>query len=107
MLVKVSVPTRNYDGDGIHFQEIYFETDHSPSKEEVLEYLKELDERDSQYVEYNYEWRECIEAIINTRDWPCVGGIKKSESTFVNRKDLLKFQNFVPLWMEIITPKKL
>ena len=107
MLVKISIPIRNYYGDGVFYQDIYFETDHSPTKEEVLEYLQSQHDQDSQYEEYLGDWQDCINSVNASEDWPVVGGQKIGSNTFVHRDDLKVFEEHLPLSMDVIKPYRL
>lgn len=105
MLIKITIPISNYYNDGVFYQDIYFDSDHSPSKDEVLSYLQEMSERDSKWSEYLGTWEDAINSVNNTEDWPIIGGKKIGSNTFVNREDLQKFQTNLPLSMLVIQPK--
>ena len=107
MLIKISIPIHNYYSDGVFYQDIYFETDHSPTKEEVLTYLQSQHNQDSQYEGYLGDWQDCIISVNASEDWPFVGGRKVGSNTFVNREDLKVFEDHLPLSMGVINPHRL
>lgn len=107
MLIKVTIPIHNYYRNGVHYQDIYFDSNHSPTKDEVLNYLRQLSERDSQFSEYMGDWEDAIESVNTVEDWPTIGGRVISRNTFVNREDLRKFEMNLPLSISVIEVKKL
>lgn len=107
MLIKVTIPIHNYCCDGVDYQDIYFNSDHSPTKDEVLNYLRQLSVRDSQYPEYTGDWEDAIQSVDRAEDWPRIGAGVISRNTFVNRDDLRKFQANLPLSINVIEVKNL
>lgn len=107
MLIKVTIPIHNYYRNGVHYQDIYFDSNHSPTKDEVLNYLRQLSERDSQFSEYMGDWEDAMESVNNTNEWPAIGGTVLSRNTFVSRKDLEKFDPYLPLTIQTFEMKTL
>lgn len=107
MLIKVTIPIHNYYRNGVHYQDIYFDSNHSPTKDEVLSFLQDLSERDSQYPEYMGDWEDAIQSVDRAEDWPRIGAGVISRNTFVNRDDLRKFQANLPLSINVIEVKNL
>jgi hypothetical protein len=117
MIIQITIPILNYDKDGIFYQEIYFETETSPAKGQVLQYLTELHQRDSRYSEYLGDWEDCIKSVNATKDWPWLGfkmqqtnsfvNRENYDYSFVNREDLKEFAEYLPITFKVLTIKRL
>ena len=70
--VKITVPITDYYPDQIFKQDLFF--DHSPTKEEVIQHLKGISNRDSQFPSYYECLADILESInlIQFGDWKTV-----------------------------------
>ena len=85
-IYRLDIPLENYDGDDTYEQRVYFGVHHTPSKEQVLEQLKFLHERDSKYPEYIGTWERAIKLIESIKDFPRLEAGVVSTNTFVDTK---------------------
>jgi hypothetical protein len=114
MLVQISIPIPDlYYGKEIYHQNIYFDCGVSPTKEQVISYLVELDNRDKAYPEYLGNWQECICSVELVTEWKEVGyrqgiqGKLMQTSSFVHRKDLRQINPSVSMTWFVIEVKTL
>ena len=57
------IPITNYDETGVFHQSVYIHAETSPTKHQLLVVLETLHERDSKYVEYIGDFKECLDVI--------------------------------------------
>jgi hypothetical protein len=69
-LYKLEIPVPDYDKDQVFMQPLYFDGEHEPSKEEVLDILWNLDESHRESTEYDGLWLDCLLTIESTKDFP-------------------------------------
>ena len=107
MLYRFTIPIPNYYVDGVFHQHLYIEADYSPSRDEVLDLLRELDKRDSKFPEYTGEWANCIIPLeTSIREWPTLGGRIIETNIFVEVPALNDDQTH-PLSVKLIRPLRL
>ena len=85
-LYQLTIPVENYNCDGIFEQDMFIWADHSPSKQDWIDYAKELHGIDSEYLEYTGTWKEVIEILSNCEDFPNLYGYCVATNTFVQTK---------------------
>lgn len=115
MLVQISIPVLDYCGDGIAYQNIYFDCEKSPTKDQVLSYLKELHDRDKVYPEYLGDWQDCIQSVEAITEWKEVGNTRLGRegifllqtSSNINREELQKIGNNPHITWKVIQVKNL
>jgi len=111
-IYELSIPVDNYYGEAVFFQTFFFEADKSPTKEEVLSYLKEQ----SDFVKNDPEpesniggnvFEECIESINNITSngdsWPNLF----SYLSQTNVRTMHPKWGDQPLTMRLLNPVKL
>ena len=64
-LFLIEIPIENYDCDGLIDETLYIQSHHPvfPTKLQILNVLKDLDAKDSEYPTYLGNWKECIAVI--------------------------------------------
>lgn len=75
-IYKLTIPVDDYYREAVYFQGFYFDSDHSPSKEEVMLFLQEnsvhAEQNPEEYMGTNV-FAECIESInsiTSPEKWP-------------------------------------
>jgi hypothetical protein len=69
-IYKLEIPIPDYDKDNIFMQPLYFEGEHEPSKEEVLDLLWELDDNSRHSTDYDGLWMDCLLSIDSVNEFP-------------------------------------
>lgn len=106
-IIKIEIPTTNYYGDDVFMYEMYFECEKSsPTKEQVIKALEDIDRENKQYPEYLGEENEALDIVklVEDDDWRFVRPLGiVGENTFVNHPKFGK----QPFSWSVIKPIKL
>jgi hypothetical protein len=97
MLYKIEIPVTD-----CMYQDLYFEKDSCPAKEEVVKEVMRLNERDLE--EGSDDWENVLKSIESAEGWPSVGGNCIACNTFCKIDEISSKK---PLTIKRITPCKL
>jgi hypothetical protein len=70
MIYRVIIPIPNYEGTGIYDQHYYFSADACPTRADVVRYIQQMDDCDSQYQEYTGEHSKALKTISDCTAFP-------------------------------------
>lgn len=71
---------------------LHFESETCPTKEQVLQAIDNLHERDSQYPEYTGDWLDARQAIEKITDYPYLNDRVVQSSRLVCKDSVTGFQ---------------
>lgn len=102
MLYRITIPVPDYYRTGIFNQHLYIESDNgSPQKEVVLKILQELDSRDTKYPEYTGGWKDAIQSVEQTKQWPRLYGALVETNSFTT---IVGLSLQAPISLKLIKP---
>jgi len=91
-IFQVTIPVINYEGDGIFEQELFFEGEKCPSKEQVIEEVEKRHDRVPDLLEHG-GWNDCLKTLACVTEWPYIGGNLVLSSTQVFVPELAQFSH--------------
>lgn len=90
MLFQVTIPIDNYETNGVFFKELYFESNHSPTLDEVRKYCNDKMIEEQKLAEDHPEWGpfcaeygQCTVILGCVTEFPSVNGNCISSNEFV------------------------
>ena len=88
-IYHVQIPIANYHADGLHFQDLIF--DSPPSKEHLLKYLQTQHKHECELVGYCGWAADCIDSLYDCEDWPTINSLTVHANTFTKSENLRKY----------------